>query len=76
MVISFIWVWFYDSGLLQQVPVNPSAGDLTSPGKLDSNKLSKTRRIVVSDSLRITECFENRVRSQDLLRKAGKLLRP
>lgn len=76
MVISFIWVWFYDSGFLQQVPVNPSAGDLTSPGKLDSNKLSKTRRIVVSDRLCITECFENRVCSEDLLRKAGKLLRP
>jgi hypothetical protein len=63
MVVTLVGVETYNPRLLQQIPVNVCASDLSGAGEFDPNELSKTGRVVISYRLRVSKGFEYRVRT-------------
>jgi hypothetical protein len=63
MVVALVGVEPYDSRLLQQIPIDVCASDLTGAGEFDPNELAKTGRVVIPNRLRVSEGFEDRVRA-------------
>ena len=69
VVIPLMRVELHHSAFLQEIPVNESSSYLPRPCELDSDELAKTRRIIISHSLRIAKGFQDRVGAQYLLRQ-------
>jgi len=51
--------------------LNVTTGKLSTTAKVGANKLSESRRVVVSDSFRVAECFEHGIRLDDLIFECG-----
>lgn len=75
MIVAFVRVQPHDPRFLEKVPVDVGASNLACTTELNSNELSESRGVVVSDSLGITEGFEDRIGSQDLFGEVGKVFR-
>lgn len=74
MIVALIPVKLDNSALLKQIPVNVCSSDLAGSGKLDTDKLAKTRRVVVANGLGVSESLEYRVCAEDLLREIGSIV--
>jgi hypothetical protein len=67
VVVSFLGSLMSNTRFFQQVSFNVCSYDVSSRTEFDSNKLTKPRRVVVSDGLSITKRFQNRVSLKNLL---------
>ena len=67
MVVPLAGVQLDHSGLFEQIPIDVRPGNLPRPRKLDANEFSESRRVIIADSLRVAEIFQDWIRTQYLL---------
>ena len=75
MVVPLAGVQLDHSGLFEQIPIDVRPGNLPRPRKLDANEFSESRRVIIADSLRVAERFQDWIRTQYLLGQVRSSLR-
>uniref|UniRef100_A0A2M4DMR2 Uncharacterized protein n=1 Tax=Anopheles darlingi TaxID=43151 RepID=A0A2M4DMR2_ANODA len=63
-----------DTSLLQQVGLNIGTSQLTASGEVDTDELTETRRVIVTDGLGVTEGLKYGVSLDDLIFQGALLL--